>query len=71
MKAIYVKVLKKSNMNVVPYLMFGILAIVYGASIYYVLPWSLLSMDLGMILRVFFCILLGMLLGLCLMAINV
>lgn len=58
-------------MNVVPYLMFGTLAIVYGASIYYVLPWSLLSMDLGMILRVFFCILLGMLLGLCLMAINV
>ena len=44
---------------------------VFGASIYYLLPLSLLSFDLSMILRIFFFILLGMLFGLCLIAVNV
>ena len=37
---------------------------------YYFLPLSLLSNDLGMILRLFFFLLIGLLLGLCLMAVN-
>jgi len=49
---------------------FGTLAVIYGISIYYFLPLSLLSFNFGMILRIFFFILLGMLLGLCLLAIN-
>lgn len=54
----------------IPYIVFGLLAVLYGASIYYILPLSLLSFDLGLILKMFFFILLGMLFGLCLFAVN-
>jgi hypothetical protein len=43
---------------------------VYGFGIYYVLPLALLSYKLGLILQVFFFILLGYLLGLIMFAVN-
>jgi hypothetical protein len=43
----------------------------YGFAIYYFLPLSLLSLNFGMILTIFFLILLGMLLGLVLLALNI
>jgi hypothetical protein len=67
---VYVKILDKSKRNITTMVIFGVLAVIYGISIYYFLPLSLLSFDFGMILRIFFFILLGMLLGLCLLAIN-
>ena len=50
---------------------FGLIAVLYGISIYYLLPYSLLSQNLGMILGIFFAILLGMFTGLTLLATNV
>jgi hypothetical protein len=50
--------------------MFGVIAVVYGLSLFYMLPLSMISMDYGMILKVFFFILFGMLFGLCLLALN-
>lgn len=64
------EILDKSKRNVSTMVLFGVLAVAYGISIYYFLPLSLLSFDFGMILRIFFFILLGMLFGLCLLAIN-
>eukprot|EP00347_Sterkiella_histriomuscorum_P021563 403333540 len=69
-KAIYIKILHKSHVDIYPQLIFGIITFCYGFAMYYLLPLSLLSMDLGMILQVFFCILVGLLFGLSLLAIN-
>ena len=57
-------------MNIVPYMIFGIITFLYGFSIYYLLPYSLVSLKLSLILEVFFFILMGLLLGLTLLAIN-
>ena len=69
-KAIVVEIMQKNKANVVPYLIFGIIAFLYGLGIYYMLPLALLSFNLGLILQVFFFILLGYLLGLILFAAN-
>lgn len=69
-KAVYVEIMAKNKMNIVPYLIFGIITFLYGFSIYYLLPYSLLTLKLGLILEVFFFILMGLLLGLVLLAIN-
>lgn len=49
-KAIYVEILDNSKASIVPYLAFGILAIIYGISIFYLLPLSLISFNFGLIL---------------------
>jgi hypothetical protein len=48
----------------------GIGLTIFGATIYYVFPLALLSMNLGLLLNIFFFILGGMLLGLALLSIN-
>jgi FtsX-like permease family len=69
-KATYVEIMKKNNVNTVPYLIFGLITSLYGFGIYYLLPLALLSFKLGLILQVFFLILIGYLFGLILFAIN-
>ena len=69
-KALYIEILNKSKANMIPVIIFGILAVGYGFSIFYLLPLSMLSYDFSMILKVFFFILFGMLLGLCMVALN-
>jgi ABC-type antimicrobial peptide transport system permease subunit len=51
-------------------IMTGIGLTLFGATIYYVFPLALLSMNLGLLLNVFFFILGGMLLGLALLSVN-
>jgi ABC-type antimicrobial peptide transport system permease subunit len=50
---------------------FGVLTFLYGASIYYFLPLSLLSINLTLLLAIFLWILLGMLLGFIVLSLNV
>ena len=52
------------------YLLFGSIAVLFGISIYYGLPVALLELNFGLILTIFFMILLGLLLGLVLIAVN-
>jgi hypothetical protein len=52
------------------YIVFGIIAVTYGLSIYYFLPLAMLSFNFGLILKIFFFILVGMLFGLSLLAFN-
>ena len=56
--------------NVIPHVIFGTLAVLFGTSIYFFLPLSLLKQNIGMILSIFFMILFGMILGLTLLAAN-
>ena len=58
-------------MNMIPQLMFGVLTSFYGFLIYYFLPYSMLANKLSLILNLFFMVLIGLLVGLCLLAINI
>lgn len=51
-----------------PFLIFGVIAILFGVSIYYFLPLGLLTQNFGVILMIFFSILLGMIFGLAMFA---
>eukprot|EP01016_Furgasonia_blochmanni_P040533 TRINITY_DN5182_c0_g1_i1.p1 TRINITY_DN5182_c0_g1~~TRINITY_DN5182_c0_g1_i1.p1 ORF type:complete len:963 (+),score=283.19 TRINITY_DN5182_c0_g1_i1:176-3064(+) len=50
---------------------FGIISIAFGVSIYYLLPLSLLSFNLSLLLAIFFWILIGLLFGLVLLSLNI
>ena len=56
--------------NLVPYVLFGTICVAFGVAVYFFLPLGLLSMNLGMILAIFFAILLGMMAGLTVLATN-
>lgn len=69
-KGTFVEIMKKSKANVVPYIIFGLITFIYGFSIFYTMPLSLLSMKLSLLLGIFLFILIGLLMGLTLMAMN-
>ena len=69
-KSTMVKILDTSTHSNTNTVIFGIIAVAYGMSIYYFLPLSLLSMNFTLILKIFFAILVGMLVGLSLLAYN-
>mgnify|MGYP000848322605 FL=1 len=54
-----------------PTVTFSLLTIAFGMSVYYLLPLSLVSFNIGLMLSVFFWILLGMLLGLVMLSMNI
>lgn len=56
--------------NVLPYLLFGFITVLYGVSIFFLLPYSLLQLNLTLLLGIFFAILLGMIFGLTLISYN-
>lgn len=62
--------MKPNEAKVIPYVIFGVITTLYGFGVYYMLPLSMLSSNLGLMLQVFFMILLGYLFGLVLLAIN-
>ena len=62
--------MKKSGMNRIPYIIFGLITFIYGLGMFYVLPLSLLSMKISLILGVFLFILMGLIFGLTLLAMN-
>lgn len=53
-----------------PYLLFGLLGTIFGTSIFFFLPYSVLSFNLGLMLKIFFLILIGMIFGLTLISFN-
>ena len=66
-----ISIVDNKALTIGPYLLFGSLAVIFGVAVYYGLPYALLQLNLGMILTIFFMLLLGMLLGLVLFAVNV
>ncbi|KAM3144375.1 hypothetical protein pb186bvf_003539 [Paramecium bursaria] len=53
------------------FIQFGLIASIFGICVYYFLPLALLSLNIGLLLSIFFFILCGMLLGLVLLAFNI
>lgn len=66
-----VEVLDPSKSKNESFITFGLLSVVYGLSIYYFLPMAFLSFDFGLILMILFAILVGMILGLSMLAFNI
>ena len=58
------------KVKTVPIILFGSIAITAGFGIYLYLPLAFLEMNLTMILKVFFAILMGMLFGITLIVSN-
>ena len=56
--------------DLVPYMLFGSVSVIFGIGIYYGLPVAMLQLNFGLLLTIFFTILMGLLLGLVLIAIN-
>ena len=69
-QAAFRKILDPNEKDNGLYVAFGSIGVVYGVTIYYFLPLSLMALDLGLILMIFFFILLGMLLGLTILSLN-
>jgi hypothetical protein len=65
-----VKILQKNKKDVQGLILFGSVAVTYGLSIYYILPYSLVSFNLSLAMSVFLFILFGMILALANLAIN-
>ena len=65
-----VSIKDSKKLNVIPYIFFGLISVGFGLSIYILLPLALLKQNYGMILDVFFTILMGMLLGITLLVSN-
>ena len=61
---------KPSAVDTALYLTFGITATVFGVIIYYFMPSAMLHYDYANIARIFMLILIGLVVGLCLLAFN-
>lgn len=66
----YTEILDPSKQSMSSYIVFGVISVIYGMSIYYFLPLAMLSFNFALVLKIFFFILVGMLLGLSLLSFN-
>lgn len=69
-KAVFVEIIKAKDFDRKPYIIFGVISVAYGLSIYYFLPLALVSLNFGLLLTIFFMILIGMFVGMVLLALN-
>ena len=65
-----INISEDGKVNVLPYLLFGGITVLYGASIFFLLPLSLITLNLSLLLGIFFFILMGMIFGLTLISYN-
>lgn len=69
-KGSIVTMIESANLDKVPFLVIGVILVLYGVSIYIFLPLSLISSNFGLLLLVFFGILVGMIFGLTIFVSN-
>jgi len=69
-KAVFIEIVKAKDFDKKPYIIFGLIAVIYGLAIYYFLPLSLVSLNFSLLLTIFFLILIAMFVGLVLLALN-
>ena len=68
--AVMVGIIDPKKTNLTTYVVFGLVSVLYGMSIYYFLPLSMLSFNFSMVLKIFIFILVGMGVCLTLLAFN-
>jgi ABC-type antimicrobial peptide transport system permease subunit len=70
-KAVVIQIIDPQNQNIGISVIFGAISTMYGIAIYILLPQWMMSLDFGLMLKIFFLILIGLLLGLILIATNI
>ena len=65
-----VVIIEDKNVRVVPYIVFGLLCVTFGVTVYVILPTALLAENASLILQIFFMILGGLIFGLTLLVAN-
>lgn len=63
-------IIESKGVKVIPFVIFGLLCVTFGVTVYIVLPQALLNENPGLILQIFFLILGGLILGLTLLVAN-
>ena len=69
-KGVVVTLVDMKTKDLLPFLLSGSVAVLFGIAIYYGLPLAMLQLNFGLILAIFFMILMGLLLGLVLFSVN-
>jgi hypothetical protein len=69
-RATIVQIVNSNNKSMGATLIFGVISTIYGITIYVMLPEAMLSLNFGLLLKIFFLILIGLLLGLVLITMN-
>ena len=69
-KGVLLTVIDNKVLKTVPFLAQGSIAVIFGIMVYYGMPYALLQFNIGLLLTIFFILLMGMLFGLVLIAIN-
>ena len=70
-QGVKIEVISLQNTELTSMIIFGLITFIYGASIYYFLPLSMISLNFGMMGAIFLWILLGILLGFVLLSRNI
>ena len=71
MQGVYVNILQKNKKDISTLLCFGVIALTYGFSVYYLLPLSLVSFNFSLAMTIFLYILFGMIAAMGLLSLNV
>jgi hypothetical protein len=69
-KAMVINVIDPTRKNHTITMIFGLISSIYGLVVYVLLPQCMLSLNFGLLLKIFFLILIGMLFGLILITMN-
>jgi hypothetical protein len=56
--------------NIIPFVAYGSIAVIFGVTVYYAMPLSLLSQNFSLFLSILFFILIALILGLSILAFN-
>ena len=63
-------IIEDKNVKVLPFIVFGLLCVTFGVTIYVILPTALLAENASLILQIFFLILASLIFGLTLLTAN-
>lgn len=69
-QGVQISIIDNKTKDLIPYFVFGSVSCVFGIAIYYGLPVAMLELNFGLILAIFFMILMGLLLGLVILSVN-
>ena len=69
-QGVMVSIIDNTTKDVIPYIVFGLTSCCFGIAIYYGMPVAMLELNFGLLLTIFFMILIGLLLGLVIFAVN-
>jgi len=65
-----IEIIRTSRVDMTSYITFGAITFTFGLVVYYFMPYAMLSFNLGLMLRIFLALLIGLLVGMSMLALN-